>query len=116
MSGETPHDGIPNQYLDMVMTCPVPQGQEEGAQPLRDVLASDIGPKIMDRVMENIQNVQELVEAGIDEEKAAIIAFGGALVTDENGAILREPDPTEMPGADDMAADLEPQLEAAEKK
>lgn len=112
-------EGIPDEYLDMVMTCPVEAGQAAGAQPLRDVLVSDIGPKIMSRIAENIQNAQELMEAGIAAEKATIIAFGGAIVTDEAGAILREPEPEPEPEprlSAQTAFSPEPQLEAAEKK
>ncbi|HEX5744221.1 MAG TPA: hypothetical protein VFX84_02105 [Candidatus Saccharimonadales bacterium] len=105
---------VPDEYLDMVVTCPVPQGQAEGAQPLRDVLASDIGPKILPRVVENIRNAQELAGSGIEADRATIIAFGGAVVEDEHGGILREPDDALEPAYAD--ADLEPQLEAAEKK
>ena len=112
MTGGAPLEEIPDQYLDMVMTCPVPQGQGEGAQALRDVLASEMGEKIRPHILKNIQNAQELVASGIGQEKATIIAFGGAVVTDGKGEILREPEP-EPEAAPDQP---ELQLQGAEKK
>ena len=103
---------IPDQYLDMVMTCPFPEGQAEGAKPLREVLASDIGPKIMPHIIENIQNAEELAASGIDPERATVIAFGGALVRDEEGAIVREPEPDEA----EAIGRSQPELQGAEKK
>jgi hypothetical protein len=109
-------EGVPDEYLDMVMTCPNPKGQGEGAKPLREVLASDIGPKIMPTVVENIQNAQELTDMGVDYEKAVLMAFGGAIVRNEAGGILREPEPEPEPGAEAVADQPEPHLQAAEKK
>ncbi|HEY5442715.1 MAG TPA: hypothetical protein VIJ68_04200 [Candidatus Saccharimonadales bacterium] len=111
MTVEAPPD-ILDPYLDMVMTCPVEAGQAEAPQPLRVVLASDTGPKIQARVIDNVKNAQELVAAGIAPERAAIIAFGGALVLDEAGEILREPEPEPAPAADHPQL----QLQGVEKK
>jgi hypothetical protein len=116
---------IPDAYLDMVMTCPFPKGQAEGPKVIRDVLASEVGPKIRPLIVSNIQNAKNLVElvtgagGSISEEEAAITAFGGAIVTDEKGRIVREPEPEPEPErqAAETADQPQPELQgAAEKK
>jgi hypothetical protein len=105
------HEGVPEEYLDIVMTCPVEAGKGEGAKALRDVLASDIGERITPMIVENIANAEELKAMGVDGEKATLMAFGGAIERDEHGDILREPEPSP-----EAAQPVQPQFAEAEKK
>ena len=103
---------IPDEHLDMMVICPVGEGEGEGPMPLGKAIALEgIGPKILAMAAQNIANAQELIDTGVDPEKAMLMTFGGAIEKDEAGQILRSPD-----WEPQAAEQAEPQLAGAEKK
>ncbi len=93
MAGE-----IPDDYLDMVIRCPFPAGQTAGAMALGDFLQSDRGQEFLPDVLKNIEAADRILATGaFTPDEAVQAAFGGALVTDETGAIMRQPKEPEAP-------------------
>jgi len=53
---------------------------------LSEFMQTEVGQRVGGTAL---ANVDLLVQTGMDREKAATIAFGGAIVTDENGQMVR---------------------------
>lgn len=103
-------EGIPDEYLDMMVTCPAGYGEDEGAKPLGEVLADpELGPKIGPVAVRNFERAAKLAAAGFDHEEAVLTAFGGAIEENAEGGIVRTSDEAAQP-------DGQPQLAEAEKK
>jgi 3-dehydroquinate synthetase len=81
---------------NIYVKCPVEGQEHQPAQLLGKFMQTEEGQKFGSVAL---KNVEFLVESGIDLEKAAVIAFGGAIVTDEAGQIARAPasQPEEVP-------------------
>lgn len=74
------------RYGDYLVQCPMPG--KEGLQPerLSDFMQTEVGKRVLGQALDN---VELLLEAGMDEEKAVTIALGPAAVRDESGKIMK---------------------------
>src|SRR5579862_1016161 len=89
---------IPEDYLTMVMKCPFEAGRAAGAMALGDFLQTDRGRASVPIILENIEKADKIFATGkFTADEAIDYAFGGALETDENGAIVRQVDRPETP-------------------
>jgi hypothetical protein len=75
---------------DILVRCPMPG--KEGLEPERlgDFMQTEVGQRVLGQALEN---VAVLVESGMDEEQAATIALGPAALHDEDGRLMRAPQP-----------------------
>jgi hypothetical protein len=92
MSSEHAPIVVDPSLADMLVRCPIPGYENELPERLGDFVQTERGKRVGAAALENIT---VLTESGIDIEKAAVIAFGGAIVTDEAGQIVRSPQPEE---------------------
>ncbi|HSW85485.1 MAG TPA: hypothetical protein VLF79_02635 [Candidatus Saccharimonadales bacterium] len=104
-------EAIPENYLNLVIKCPFPAGQTAGAMALGEFLQSDRGHEFLPDVLKNIEAADKILATGaFTPDEAIQTAFGGALVIDETGAIMRQPKEPEAPDL------LHAQTAGAEKK
>lgn len=89
-----------DRYSDILVACPMP-GQE-AVQPERigDFLQTEIGQRVLGPAL---ANVEILLENGMSEDQALSIALGPALVRDEEGQFMRQPDAEQLVLADQLA-------------
>lgn len=74
------------QIADILVQCPIDAHRGESPQRLGDFLQTEVGQRVLTPL---IENVDELRNIGIEEEKAISMAFAGVAVRDEHGAIAR---------------------------
>ncbi len=84
-----------DKYADVIVRCPVP-GVADGEQlTIGEFANTEQGQQFLAPALENIKILEQ---SGIEEEKAFIIALGGAAVTNTEGALMRlEHVATELP-------------------
>lgn len=77
-----------SEFGDVLIRCPMPGREHLGAERLGDFIQTEVGQRVLGDVFENVNT---LLEAGIDEEKALMIALGAAAVRDDKGKLKRKP-------------------------
>lgn len=76
------------KYGNVEVSCPVPEHQRLGSMPLKEFMETETGRAVFGET-ENAISV--MVEAGIEEEKAVMMALGSSAVRDEDGNIKGMP-------------------------
>jgi hypothetical protein len=101
MTGEQPQAGaIPEDYLDLMMKCPYPAGKAAGAMALGEFLKTGAGIQAVPDIIDRIEKADKIFATGeFSADEALELAFGGALMTDEDGAIVRQLSEPGIPAA-----------------
>ncbi len=74
------------KYGNYLVQCPMPGMQDLPPERLGDFMQTEVGKKVLGQALEN---VDFLIQAGIDEERAVTIALGPAAVHDEAGKPMK---------------------------
>lgn len=77
-----------DKYADVLVSCPVPGAADGQQMTLGEFAATEQGQQFLAPALENIKILEQ---SGIPEEKAFVIALGGAAVTSAEGELVRKP-------------------------